>query len=186
MSYRFNIKSAAYAVLTQDNSTGATYSAVKFLPEIRSIKMSPKVITGEIYGDGVFKDKTAKLVSIDVDFDINKIPLVNRAELLGSSYEDGVMIEKTTDKAPYVAFGFEIEHTDGKSEYVWLFKGKVEPFEDDLKQMEGKIEYGTQKGKMSFIPRDYDSAIRKYADSGATDFDTTIATGWFNAVPAAA
>ena len=182
-SYRFNIKHAAYAVLTKDDSTGVAYGTVKFLPELRNIKMTPKVIDGKLYGDGVLVDQMSMLDSIGVDFDINKIPLENRAELQGNTYDKGVSTEKASDIAPYIAFGFEIEHTDKKSEFVWLLKGKMDPLEDDLKQKENKIEYGTQKAKMTFQPRDNDGSIRKYADSGVTGFVQTIADGWFTAVP---
>lgn len=181
--YRINIKNAAYALLTKDDATGTTYSAVKFLPELRSIKMSPNVVSGSIYGDGVKKDLQSMIESVDVNVEINKIPLENRAEMLGIAYDKGVINEKGTESAPYIAFGFEIEHDDKKSEFIWLVKGKIEPISDDLKQREGKFEYSTQSAKFTFIPRVKDGMLRKMADSGATDFVATVATNWFTAVP---
>jgi phi13 family phage major tail protein len=182
-SFRFNIKNLHYALLTKDDATGVTYGAIKAIPGMMSIKMVPKSIDGKVYGDGSVKDQQSMIESIDVDLEMNKIPLENRAEMQGNTYSAGVSDEKDTDKAPDLALGFEIEHTDGKSEYVWLHKGKLAPIGDEVKQREGKIEYGTQKSKFTFIPRDNDHGLRKIADSGAADFVASVATGWFTAVP---
>jgi phi13 family phage major tail protein len=181
--YRINIKRLYYALLTLDDETTTTYSTPKALEKIMSIKMSPKVIEGKLYGDGIVQDQTSRIDTIDVDIDLNKLPLKIRAELLGNTYDKGTSEETYTDSAPDLALGFEIEKSNGKSEYVWLYKGKMVNPEDDLKQTEGKIDYQSQKTKFTFVPRISDGKLRKFADSEETDFLPETATNWFTAVP---
>jgi phi13 family phage major tail protein len=181
--YRINVKNLHYAICTLDDATGVTYCTPKPLEKVMSIKMSPKVIDGKFYGDGTVQKQTSRIDTIEVEIELNKVPLKIRAELLGNTYDKGTSEEKYNDIAPDIALGYEIEKDNGKNEYVWLYKGQMQPIEDDLKQTEAKIEYQSQKTKYTFIPRIYDGKLRKFADSEETDFVADTATNWFKAVP---
>lgn len=180
--YRINIKNLHYALVTDDNATTTTYGTPKPLEMVQAIKMSPKVIDGKMYGDGIVVAQASRIDTIEVEIDLTKIPLKIRAELLGNTYSAGTAEETYSDVAPYIALGFEIEKDNGM-EYVWLYKGMMIPVEDDLKQTEGKIQYQNVKTKYTFVPRISDGKLRKFADSEEADFVETTATNWFKAVP---
>ena len=181
--YRINIKNLHYALLTEDNDTTTTYGIPKPLEKVQTIKMSPKVISGSMRGDGITVAQASRIDTIDVEIDLTKIPLKIRAELLGNTYTAGTAEEIYNDVAPNIALGFEIEKDNGKSEYIWLYKGQMQPIDDDLKQTEGKIEYQNVKTKYTFTPRISDGKLRKFADSEESDFVETTGTNWFTAVP---
>lgn len=182
--YRINIKNLHYAICTDDNDTTTTYGNPKPLEKVQTIKMSPKSIAGDFKGDGIIVAKTSRIETIEVEIDLTKIPLKIRAELLGNIYDKGTAEEKYNDIAPYIALAFEIEKDNGESEYLWLYKGQMVVPDDDLKQMEGKIEYQNVKTKYTFIPRISDGKLRKFADSEEEDFVAETGTNWFSAVPA--
>jgi hypothetical protein len=60
----------------------------------------------------------------------------------------------------------------------------MQPLDEDIKQIDGKKEYQSQKTKYTFVPRIFDGKLRKFADSEETDFVAATATDWFKAVPA--
>lgn len=183
MNYRLNIKNCHIAECTADDGTTLTYGTIKAIPGMMSIALKPKLSEGELYGDGEIVASDSKLTSIEVDIDMTKIPLDIRGLLSGATVSEGVLEEKSTDVAPYIALGFEIENDDGKSEFVWLLKGKASPLEDSVKQKEGSISYSTHTMKLKFIPRKKDKMIRKFADESASGFVASTGTGWFTTVP---
>lgn len=182
-AYRINVKRPVYALVSTDTSSGCTYDTVKSLCEAMTITCSPVIATGTLYGDGVKQDESNKLTGMDVQLDGTKIAIEDRAAMLGHTYTNGILVEKDSDQAKYIAFGYEVEETGGKTEYVWLLKGKAQPMADTVKQSEGNITYSTDSVKLSFIPRKFDGAIRAKADTANPDFTSTAAATFMATVP---
>lgn len=183
MGYRVNIKNFHYAELTQDDATAVTYSAIKAIPGLMSLKMAPTLAEGKLYGDGIIKDQMSKIESITVELEINKIPIEDRAAMLGQTCAAGVIEESEADEAPYIAIGYEIEKSGSASEFIWLYKGKLSPVEDNTQQKTNNITYQSQTAKFTFVPREKDGKLRKWADSEGTGYVATTGTSWFTAVP---
>lgn len=181
--FKVNIKNLHYSVVTKDDSSGITMGNITSIPKLMEITMAPNVQEGQLYGDGSVSDKESKLESISVTINLNKLPLKDRAAMQGHTYSKGVVEEGVDNIAPYIALAFEIETTTGKSEYVWLYKGKLTPPTDDLKQREGGVTYSTSSANFLFIPREFDGKIRKFADGNDETIEPTTVSDWFTKVP---
>ena len=182
-SYRINITNPVYALLEKDTAEEVVYGSVKSLGEAMQVQLTPSVATGKLYGNGVVKEDISKLKGIAMAFDATKISIEDRAAIQGHRYENGVMVEKDGDEAPYLAFGYKIEGTNKKDEYVWLLKGRATPMNETHKQSEDNITFSTDTMYINFIPREKDKEIRYYADSANSTFTTTQADGWFETGP---
>lgn len=181
--FKINIKSLHYALLLKDDETGVEYGPIQKIPGLMEITVTPNVLEGKLYGDGAVRDQESMLESLGVAMNLNKLPLKNRAEMRGNKYEKGELIENKDDKAPYLAMAWEVETTTGKSELVWMLKGKMAPPTDEAKQREGNVTYNTNNTNYLFIPREYDGNIRKFADGNDELIDKTVIEDWFKSVP---
>ncbi|WP_312373013.1 major tail protein [Lachnoclostridium sp.] len=182
-AYRINIKKPVYSVLTSDDSTASVYGEVKSLGEAMEIQITPTLATGTLYGDGAKVDDSAKITGIDMQFGSTKIPIEHRAEMLGNTYVDGILVENKGDQSKYIAFGYEVEQTNGKRECVWLLKGKAQPISSTSQQSESNINYSTDSIKISFIPRTFDGAIRAFGDTANEAFTDEKADAFLSDVP---
>lgn len=181
--FKINIKNLHYAILEKDDETTIQYKDIVKIPGLMEITLTPNVIEGQLYGDGRIRDKESKQDSIGVGMNLNKLPLKNRAEMLGNEYENGILKENVDDIAPYLALGWEIETTTGKPELIWLLKGKLNPVTDDLKQREGGITYNTNNANFTFIPREHDGMFKEFADGNDEMIEQTVIDNWFKQVP---
>ena len=100
----------------------------------------------------------AKLTGIELQVDLNKVPIEVRAELMGNTYADGVLTENKSDQAIDIAVGFEVEETGNNRELMWLYKGKVKPFANSVKQSEDNITFSTDTITIGFVPRALDGS----------------------------
>lgn len=182
-SYRINITNPVYALLTADTKESVNYGEVKPLGEAMQVQITPSVATGKLHGNGVVKEDISKLKGIAMAFDATKIPIEDRAIIQGHQYKDGVMVEKDGDEAPYLAFGYMVEGTNGKAEYVWMLKGRSAPMNETHKQSEDNITFSTDTVNINFIPREKDKEIRYFADSANADFTAAQAEAWFKTGP---
>ena len=183
---RINIVNPVYAVVTKDDLTGVETGPIKSFGDAMQVQITPVLATGVLYGNGVQKENVSKLTGITVVFDANKVPVDVRTEILGNDYEDGVGTENKGDEAKDIAFGYKVEQTNGKAEYIWLLKGKAQPWTQTVQQSAENINFSTDSVPMNFVPREYDGEIRKFADSADSTFTAEKAAAWFNSVPGVA
>ena len=180
---RINIKNVVYCVLMTDEAEGATYGEVKALSPAMQVQLTPSLATGVLYGDGAQEENIAKLTGIAMVLDVNKVKIEDRATMLGHTYENGVLIEKDGDEAPYIAVGYEVEETNKCKELVWLLKGRAQPFNSNVQQSTDSINFSTDSIAINFIRRDYDRSLRYFADTANTDLTEEQATKWFASGP---
>lgn len=158
-----------YCILSSDTEESFAYAeTIKKLIGARNVKISPKVNTGELYGDNQLLETAAAVGAIEVEIDVADLTLEQRSELLGYIYQNGVLTENKDFNPPYIAFGFEAPKSNGGTRMKWLTKGKVEPLEEESKTQEDKVEFQTQKIKIKFMPRINDGVSTYTAD---TDID---------------
>lgn len=185
-SYKINITHPVYCILTQDDSEGVAYGDVKTFGEAMEISITPSVSSGELYGNGAKVDSYSKLTGLTVSFKNTKVPIEVRQEIYNLQVSDGVVQESAANQATkYIAFGYETEQTNGKSEYTWLLKGRPKPINTDLKQSEQNITYSTDTIEIDFVKRVYDDMLRYFADLSNPDFTQGQADHWFDNGPVA-
>lgn len=184
--YKINITHPVYCILTQDDENGVAYDEVKTFGEAMQISLTPSVSSGELYGNGAKVDSYSKLTGLTVSYQATKIPIEVRQEIYNLQVSNGVVMESAANQATkYIAFGFEAEQTNGKSEYVWLLKGRPKPINADLKQSEQNVTYSTDTIEIDFVKRIYDDMLRYFADLSNPDFTEGQAAEWFTSGPVA-
>lgn len=154
-----------YAIITSDTEESTEYEEIKRVPGARSIKITPKVASGSLYGDNGLMKSVASVSEVDVEIDVAELPLEDRAAILGYSFENGVLIEGKDIKTKEIAFGLEAPTADNSVRMIWLTKGVMEPMDEEAKTQEDKIEFQTQKIKFKFMPRVSDGKYKIISDT---------------------
>jgi phi13 family phage major tail protein len=170
-----------YAVLNKDDDTGVTYNAIKPIPGVRTAKIQPKSNSATLFADDGPAETATTLGEIDVEFEFSDLPVDVQADLLGHTIDqNGVLVKKSTDVAPYIALGFVSEKSSGKNLYVWLLKGKAQVPEGNFKTKEDKPDFGTTTLTLSFVRRNFDNAYMAVGDEDDVNF--TGGQTWFDKV----
>lgn len=166
-----------YAKMTEEDtaSTAATYGTPKRVVGLNKIDINPTVNKATLYGDDIALATASSLGEIAVSIDIADLPLEDEAELLGHTVENGVMVSKGTDTAPYVAIMFESEKHNGETRYVKLLKGKFSESKETKDTRGESVNYQISQITANFVARANDSAWKKTQDST----DTAVATSWY-------
>lgn len=182
-SNRVNVKNLVYCTLTSDDASGVVYGSVKPLAKAMTVEVTPTQATGILYGDGAQQENLAKLTGLSASLEVNKIAIEDKATIQGHTYANGVMTIAASDEAPYIALGYQVEGTNGYSEYIWLLKGRVQEGNQNASQATDKINFTTDKMTINFIPREYDSFMEFTADSSNADFTSSQIADWFTTGP---
>lgn len=180
---RINVKNMVYAVLEKDDTQTVEYGPVKPFAKAMQIQVTPSVSSGTLYGDGIKQEVIGKLTGLTVVADINKLPIDVRTEILGITYENGVATDKAGDEAKEIALGYMVEQTGNTAEYIWLLKGRPQPYASTVQQQTDNINFSTDSVTIEFVPREHDEEIRKFADSADPAFTKEMQDNWFKTVP---
>ena len=183
---RINIVDPVFACLLTDTAEGTTYGDVRSLGAAMQAQVTPSLSSGTLYGNGVQQENIAKLNGIALVLDVNKIPVEERAVVLGNTYKDGVIHEKSGDEAPYIAVGYKVEQTNRKEELIWLLKGRAQPINSNVQQSTENLNFSTDSITINFIPRDSDKELRFFADSANADLTKEQIDAWFQTGPSKA
>lgn len=182
-SNRINVKNLVACLLTTDTQAGVEYGEVFPLAKAMTVDVTPSHATGVLYGDGAQEENIAKLTGLSAKLEVNKISIENRAKIHGHVYENGVMIYDKADQAPYIALGYQIEGTNGYSEYVWLLKGRVQEGNQKAQQATDNINFSTDEMTVNFVPREYDGHFEFTADSSNDDLYADQIAAWLTTAP---
>lgn len=180
---RINIKNLVYCKLLTDEVGSTTYGEVKPLSPAMQIQVTVSLASGVLYGDGAQEENIAKMTGIAVVLDVNKVCIEDRAEILGNKYENGVLVEKEGDEAPYIALGYEIPETNGCKELIWLLKGRAQPYNSNVQQSTDNINFSTDSITINFIPRTSDEMLRFFGDTANADLTEEQVKKWFTTGP---
>jgi phi13 family phage major tail protein len=183
MARQIGLRDIHIAVLTKDDSTGATYAVPQKLERAISAKITPKANTENLYSDDSVEDILLAFEGVEVEIEINQLSLGSRATLQGSNVVKGVLIENKGDIAPTLALGFKSKKHNGKYRFVWLLKGKFELASDEYDTEADKPDPKSAKLKGTFFSRDFDGNYRYIGDEDEVGVDETILLAWFAAVP---
>lgn len=180
---RININNIVYCKLLTDETGNTTYSEVKPLSPAIQIQVIASLASGVLYGNGVQEENIAKMTGLAVALDVNKVPIEDRAEILGNKYENGVLVETSGDEAPYIALGYEVPETNGCKELIWLLKGRAQPYNSNVQQSTDNINFSTDSITINFIPRTSDGMLRFFGDTANADLTEQQISKWFTTGP---
>lgn len=180
---RINIKNAVYCKMLTDEAGSTTYDEPKSLSPAMQVQLTTTLATGVLHGDGVQQENIAKITGISMVLDVNKVPIEDRAVILGNKYENGILEEVEGDEAPYIAVGYEVPETNGCKELIWLLKGRAQPYNSNVQQSTNNINFSTDSVTINFIPRDSDGRIRFFGDTANPELTEEQVTKWFTTGP---
>lgn len=183
-AYKINIKNPVYCLVLTDESTGTTYGPVKSLGEAQQAQVTASSATGSLYGNGTKVDSSAKLTGLTLALDSTKVPVEAKADIFDYTVTNGVVQVKAGAQPKYIAVGYEVEQTSGKSEYIWLLKGRPQPMNENTAQSEDNINYSTDQLTVEFVERVSDGMLEFFADAANEDFTAAQAAKWFDEGPA--
>lgn len=178
-SNRINIARPVYSPVLTDTAEGTTYGPVKTFGKAMQIQLTPQVATGTLYGDGNKEEDVGLLKGMAVVIDVNKVFSEVKAEIMGNTMADGVVIEKNGDQPIEIALGYEVEQMNSTKEQVWLLKGRAQPANQTIQQSTDNVNFSTDSITINFIPRESDGQIRFYADTANSDYSAEQATAFF-------
>lgn len=144
-SASINVKKLVYAIMTDEATE--TYGSVKTAPPLIAIKADPKSELAKLYADGVPVESAQALGDVSIEIETQDLPLEVQADLLGHTLDaaNGVLNYNSSDKAPYVALGYQRVKANGKNRYVWFYKVKFQELGEEGKTQEDKISFQTPK-----------------------------------------
>lgn len=182
-SNRINVARLVYCLVLTDAAEGTTYGPVKPFGKAMQIQLTPQVATGTLYGDGNKEEDVGILKGIAAVVDTNKIYAETKAEIMGNTIVDGVVIEKSGDQPKDIALGYEVDQVGGTKEQVWLLKGKAQPGNQTIQQSTDNLNFSTDSTAINFVPRESDSQIRFFGDTANSDYSAAQATAFFTTGP---
>ena len=179
MGYRINVRNCKRAAVTAGTSSSYTIATPVAMPTLRSVDISFKSASGELYGDGELVSNRTKMTGATLQLGIDKLTLADKAALLGATESSkGTLPIKTTDTPGKVAIYFEIEHDDGGYEAVWLLVGTAQPLPITAQQTESNINYSTETLNIDFVRRNKDKEVLVIADTDDVAFTTANQTAF--------
>lgn len=177
---RIGLKDLFYAKLLEDTTGAISYDTPTRLSKALTATITPTVNSATLFADDGPDETATSIGGIAAQFGIKDFTLDVQADVLGKQIANGVLIDSTSDVAPYVAVGFRSLKSDGSYRYVWLLKGKFSIPEDSYATKGDTPTFQTPTITANFVTRDYDGHWRLTGDDDQADFDGDT---WFDAVP---
>lgn len=183
-AYRINVENLVYAIVESDTAQETVYGKPKKLSEAMQIQLTPTVASASLYGDGVKQSVISKLTGLTAVIDATKIHIEDRALILGQTYENGKLWESGKDVPKYCAIGYKVPHDEeGVAEYIWLLKGKAQPYASTVTQATDSINFSTDSITVDFVARESDSMLKVSMDSASDQYNEEVGKTWFDKVP---
>ena len=170
-----------YALLTQDDTSGATYGQMYAVPGLRKADIQPQGGTETLYADDGPYATASALGEVKVSIELADLPIADQARILGHTVgANGQMEYKSSDIAPYVAIAFESDTHDNGTMFVKLVKGKFSEPGTSIETKEQTPKFQTPTIVGSFVCRTYDKVWKQIADTRAAGYEASVGTGWYS------
>jgi phi13 family phage major tail protein len=189
---RIGASDFVYAIMNESTDIVGgtpTWGTVTSCPNTKSVAFDPgsSLFTG-FYDDGAkFSADTVGVLKMTVNF--GDLSPTNEAALLGHTYTNGQIQQKTTDQSPYVAVGWKTLRLGTNSgtaiyDYYWLYKGKARKPSLDAQTKAETISPADVVLEFNFVGLLSQSGL--YSNKLRTDDDAAAAatiSGFFTTVP---
>ena len=184
MARQCGLKNIYIALLTSDAGKGipTVYGTPTKLERAIKATIKPTSTQTLLRSDDSVEDIVNFFESVAVSIELNQLSLTSRALLQGAKVVKGVLIETKDDIPPLLAFGFQSKKTNGKSRFVWLYKGSFSLNDDTYESEADKFKDQTASLDATFYSRDSDNAYRLIADEDEISMDMAFINAFFTAV----
>ncbi|KMY49570.1 major tail protein [Peribacillus loiseleuriae] len=159
-----------------------TYEVPVKLAKAIEAKITPNTSSVTLYADDGAAETASSMGDIEVELNIDDLPSSKYALIMGKTANtDGVIVDNSSDVAPYLALGFRSMKSNGEYRYVWLYKGKFELSEETYKTKGEEVEFQTPTVKAKFLV-DEEGNWRAKVDSDDEDVKASVIGNWFKNV----
>lgn len=179
---KINIKNLHFAEIEESPEGVITFKKPEHIPDIMEAGRNPQVASGQLYGDGKVSHATSKKNAYDVTISHNKIPSKWRRYMEGTNYATGVESGTSGDEPKPFACGWEVEKTEGQSEYIWFLYGKATPIQETVRQSEENINYSTDSITITFTENDSLGRFYTFIDTEDETITPAMAADFFKKV----
>ena len=178
------LKNLKYAVITSESKEETVYGDVKPLGPAIALNIEPAVNSENLHADdGVLFSESSKGAT-SVELNTAYLEEEVEADILGKTLdENGGILDKNDDRAPYVAVGGMAESARGGYEFFWLYRVKFSPGAENKQTKEDTPAYQTPTLSGESLPRINDGKERyKLWDGSEKATDPKIFEDWFTEV----
>jgi phi13 family phage major tail protein len=169
-----------YAKMLTDVVGGAaTYEDPKRLAGAITANFSPNASNDTLFADDGPYETASTLGAMTLELNVADIPAADRATLLGQTYQNGILISKSSDTPPYVAVGMSVLKSNGFSRLIWYLKGKFTVPDDNNQTKADSINWNTPTITGNFLKRDCDNEWRYSVDTDDPAVNPTVTDNWF-------
>ena len=186
-SVAIGLTNLVYAIMTADvpptaPGAGDGYteydSAVRILGAITA-NFSPNASNDTLFADDGPYDTASTLGAMSLELNVADLPAEQRAELLGATYANGVLVHTANDIPPYVAVGMSVKKSNGADRYIWYLKGKFSAPDDNNQTKADSINWNTPTITGNFLKRDSDDQWKVQADTDDPNVSKDTLSTWF-------
>ena len=180
----YGLNNLVYAVIDSEDKTGTTYSEVKEIAPAMTVGITRTTNRATLRGDDTIQHTAYAKGPASLTLGTTDLPKTVEAELLGKTVaSNGLLLDKDSDRAPYVAVGFKAPDARGGDRYVWLYRVQFSLDETTFNTKQETPEFQTPTLTGQSLPRLNDGLREASAWDGDTDItDPTIFDDWFTEV----
>ncbi len=177
-----NIKYAKILSGDTDTSTPPVYDTVKPLFQVATFGFDPAFSQVTAYYDNGPRYLFSSVGEMSVTLEGDNIYPENMAEVLGMTYQNGILVDNLDDEPPYIAIGGEITRSGGVSEFFWLAKVQLGkgPMTINTKQAEVSPQNVSVSGRA--VAWAYNDNINAMARSDDANVAAATLSGWLSSV----
>jgi phi13 family phage major tail protein len=183
---RINVRNLHMAKATKQEDGQVVFGKPEHIIGMEKISRKTNMASGKLHGDGKIRKNNIKKSGYELTLSLNNLPSEWRNYLEGTTLSDGGVEYATSKDIPnYFAIGWEVEKTEGFSEFIWFPFCQAEPIEQETQQTEDNVNYSTDEITIMALENDsigryytfVDTEIEKNKDVTAKDFFSQVQTG---------
>ena len=174
-----------YAEMTTAETASAApgYGTPAILGKAIQVTVTPTTNEGQLSASNKRVKWTKKITGYELSMNTDNVDPAVLAKVLGrTSTTKKVQYVNSAQVIPYIALGFCATYDDGTKELWWVYKCQCAEITRDMKTEEGdNVEYNTPTLEAVAMPLLNNGNLAAVCDTNVVT-DTSIASGWFNAV----
>lgn len=186
-SVPIGLTNLVYAIMTADEpptAPGANDGYTEYDSSVRILgaitaNFSPNASNDTLFADDGPYDTASTLGAMSLELNVADLPAEQRAELLGATYANGILIHTANDIPPYVAVGMSVKKSNGYDRYIWYLKGKFSAPDDNNQTKADSINWNTPTITGNFLKRDSDDQWKVQADTDDPNVPKATLDAWF-------
>lgn len=179
------LKNLVIAPVVDDTDEGTTYGDLVNVTGAIEATVTPENTDPDVqYADDIEYDVVYGDPEVTFKTKMADIPLKVQHMIFNNKLDqNGVLVRSSEDKPGYFAVGFMSEKADHTYRYVWLYKVRAKPMEENYATKEG-TSLTRQEGEVEWtaIKRTSDKLYQAVADEGLNGFTKTMGETFLKSV----